>query len=88
MPTRFVGIDASRALLESVLKQATGLTFREASASALADPSFVLLEYRGSCAAKNGAYDQTYISIMQFQNGKLVLYREYLDTAEVMRAFG
>lgn len=32
VPTRFVGIDASRALLESVLKQAAGLTFRETRA--------------------------------------------------------
>jgi ketosteroid isomerase-like protein len=88
MATRFVGIDACRALLESVLKRAAGLTFRDTSAMAMADPAFVLLEYRGSCPAKNGTYEQTYASVMRFQDGKLILYREYLDTAEVTRAFG
>ena len=88
MPERVSGMAESRAYLETVVTQLAGLTFRDLVVTPTADPDMVMLEYKGSCPAPNGQYNQKYITVMRFRNGKLSLFREYWDTAEVTRAFG
>jgi ketosteroid isomerase-like protein len=88
MPERIEGLAASKLYLDNVVASIKGLTFRDLVVMPLADPDTVLLEYKGRCAAPNGTYDQRYITVMQFSDGRLSLFREYWDSSEVTRAFG
>lgn len=56
--------------------------------TATAEEDRLVLEYKCAAQAKNGTYDQSYITLMRFKGGKLCLFREYWDTTEVTRACG
>lgn len=87
MPTRVAGRENVEPYIDQIDTLLPGLTFRDVRLMPLADPDTVLLEYRGASPAANG-YEQNYITIMRFAQGKLVLYREYWDTTELTRALG
>lgn len=88
MPERVEGKAAARTYLEKVVSGLAGLSFTNIRARATGAEGEVLVEYEGQCPAPNGTYDQRYITIMRFRDGKLALFREYWDTCEVTRAFG
>jgi ketosteroid isomerase-like protein len=88
MPQRVTGKHASRAYLEKVVSGLEGLRFTGITARETGNPGEVVVEYVGTCPAPNGTYDQQYITIMRFKEGRLALFREYWDTTEVTRAFG
>ncbi|WP_404477126.1 nuclear transport factor 2 family protein [Novosphingobium sp. BL-52-GroH] len=88
MPERVEGKAASRTYLEKVVSGLDGLHFTGIDARETGREGEVLVEYLGQCPAPNGTYDQRYITIMRFRDGRLALFREYWDTTEVTRAFG
>ena len=88
MPERVAGKAAARAYLEKVVSGLSGLHFTNIRARDTGTPGEVVVEYEGQCPAPNGTYDQRYITIMRFSEGRLTLFREYWDTTEVTRAFG
>lgn len=88
MPERVAGKAAARAYLEKVVSGLAGLHFTNIVARETGREGEVVVEYEGQCPAPNGTYDQRYITIMCFEDGKLALFREYWDTCEVTRAFG
>lgn len=88
MPERVAGKAKARTYLEKVVSGLAGLHFTGITARETGRDGEVVVEYEGKCPAPNGTYDQHYITIMRFREGKLVLFREYWDTSEVTRAFG
>jgi len=55
----------------------------------LADPEWVVAEYKGLIELKNGGhYDNSYISLAHIKNGKIVLLREYFNPIVLQNAFG
>jgi uncharacterized protein len=85
--TRVTERAQAEAFLNGVATIVPGLKFSEVRVMPLADSDGVVLEYRGLCPAVNN-YDQQYIALMRFKDGKLILFREYFDTMEVKRALG
>lgn len=88
MPEQVSGFVKSKEYLLNVVKQLAGLTFYDLRVTPSADPDMIFLEYKGSCPAPNGTYEQRYITVMRFKESKLVLFREHWDTAEIVRAYG
>lgn len=89
MPGRVVGKKAAVEYLDSVMKNFTGLKFHDVVVSPMADPSTVIVEYSGDCTLSSGAvYKQVYITVQKFQDGKMVLFREFWNPMEVVEAFG
>lgn len=89
MPGRIVGKETSVAYLASVMKHFPGLAFRNVSIEPMADPSTVLVQYEGGCTIASGArYEQVYITIQKFKDGKMILFREFWNPAAITEAFG
>lgn len=89
MPTAVSGRDNVIAYLDSVFSMIEGLTFRDIEAYPMQDQDMVLLTYKGlSAPAGRPVYDQTYITIMRFCEGRLIYFREYWDTTTVRDALG
>jgi len=87
MPTRVAGEANTHEYLGNVTTLLPDLAFRDVRVMPLAEPESYMLEYLGSSpAARN--YEQIYVAIMKFKQGKLILFREYWDTTEVARALG
>jgi uncharacterized protein len=85
-PTRITGRENLEAFLANMPNILPKLTFHDVRIEPFATPGGFLLEYRGTCLAVNN-YSQQYISVMRFSGDKLLLFREYYNTAEVTRAF-
>jgi ketosteroid isomerase-like protein len=83
---RVVGREDTQAHMQEVVSVLPGLHFTDVRVMPLAEEGAYLLEYVGNCPALNG-YRQPYITIMRFRSGKLVLFREYWDTTEIIRVF-
>ncbi|WP_431236211.1 nuclear transport factor 2 family protein (plasmid) [Mycolicibacterium psychrotolerans] len=81
-PERVAGREAIEQFLADLGGALPGLSFSDIQVTPLADGEGVLMEYRGS--AQN--YDQRYITVARFRDGKLILFREYFDTTEAARA--
>ena len=54
------------------------------------DPELFILELRGEAnlSLNSNVYANNYCTHMRIRNGKVVLFREYFDPEEVLRAFG
>ena len=78
IPERIEGKDAARAMFQSVI-DSFGLRFADIEIFEMLDPSLVIVTYRGIGNAGDHAYNQRYICIQKFDEGRLVLYREYFD---------
>jgi ketosteroid isomerase-like protein len=87
MPARIEGKEACTALFELVC-EAVRVQFSDIVISPLADPSELMLEYRGYSEPQGKVYDQTYICLQKFKDRKLILYKEYWDATVVRETFG
>jgi len=87
LPARVEGKDACVATLKMAC-DTLEIRFEDVRALPLADSSMVVVEYRGHGEPGGKVYDQTYICLQQYKDGKLVLFREYMDTSVVLRVFG
>lgn len=54
------------------------------------DPNTVIAEYNGDIKVKatGGKYDNTYVGVFTFENGKLKRYTEYFDPTILAKTFG
>lgn len=87
LPAQVPGKDHCAGLFQLVF-QKLGLVFSDIEVVGMADPNRVLATYKGAGALGDKAYNQTYITLLEFRDGKLILYREYVDTQVVAEAFG
>lgn len=87
LPDRVVGKEQCAGLFQLV-EAKLGLKFSDIELLGMADPDMVLAQYRGEGAFGDTPYRQKYITLLRFQDGQLVLYREFVDTQVVAEAFG
>ena len=89
MPERVAGKAVAVEYLSGVMKHIPGLAFRNVRIEAMADPDSVLVQYDGGCTLPSGAvYDQRYITVQKFKDGRMILFREYWNPVAVTAAFG
>ena len=89
MPGRIEGKETAVAYLAGVMKHFPGLAFRNVSIEPMADPSAVLVQYEGGCITASGSkYEQVYITVQKFKDGKMILFREFWNPAAITEAFG
>ena len=65
-----------------------GLRFSGVEVHGMADPNLVLTEYQGHGAFNGKPYEQRYITLLRFADGRLILYREHMDTMIVEKVIG
>lgn len=87
LPPRVEGKADSIALFQNTLK-ALGLVFSDIQLAGMADPNFVLAQYKGTGSFAGKPYNQSYITVVEYRDGKLALYREFFDTKIVADVFG
>lgn len=92
-PPGFVSRLEGRDALERYLSALPDLiridNFFDLRVSEMADPSKVVLEFRGSGEGRTGApYDQKWLSVIETKNGKIVHYADYWDPRVVLAAAG
>ena len=87
LPGRVEGKEACAGLFAAVAA-GVQVQFSNIVVSPMADPNRVLVEYTGYSEPNGVVYNQTYITVQEYREGKLILYREYMDTAVVVNAFG
>ncbi|SPF06205.1 nuclear transport factor 2 family protein [Streptomyces sp. MA5143a] len=87
LPDRLVGREDIEAYLDNFARMLPGLTFTDVRVWPYAEEDAYVLEYNGTCPSVN-SYKQRYINISRFKDGKLILFREFWNTTEALRAFG
>ncbi|MFI5542117.1 nuclear transport factor 2 family protein [Nocardia sp. NPDC051900] len=85
-PERVTGRENTERYLDQVARMLPGLTFTDVRVWPYAEEDAYVLEYNGTAQVNN--YNQRYINIMRFKDGKLILFREFWNTTEAIRAFG
>lgn len=87
MPARVEGKDACSGVFR-VVCDAVQVQFSNIRVSPMADPDRLVLEYTGHSEPGGTVYDQTYISVQEYRDGKMILFREYWNAVVVRDAFG
>ncbi len=88
MPERIVGKQDCVVYLEKVMEALSDLTFRDVDIKPMPDPERVVIEYKGSSGTAFGHYENVYVAFQKFQDGKMILFREYWNTKPVIDTFG
>ncbi|GGY90228.1 nuclear transport factor 2 family protein [Novosphingobium colocasiae] len=86
MPTELHGKDALEMFRTAA--EVFDVKFNSVVVTPLADPYRVLVEYRGYGEPQGAIYDQMYVGVHEYRDGKLVYYKEYFDTGVVINALG
>ena len=86
LPTRLEGEGA--AAMFRAAAEVFDVKFHDIVVIALADPTRVVIEYKGHGEPGGRPYPQTYVCFQQYRDGKLIHYREYFDTAIVRDVLG
>lgn len=87
MPSRVEGKEACSALFRSVV-DGIGVQFDNIRITPMLDPSLLLVEYTGYSEPGGKIYDQIYICVQQFRDGKMILFREHWNALVVRDTFG
>jgi len=87
MPTRVEGKAAASALFAAVVA-GVQVQFRDIAIHPMLDPARFTIEYRGYSEPNGKVYDQTYVSILEFRDGKMIGFKEYWNAIVVDRTFG
>jgi ketosteroid isomerase-like protein len=87
MPSRVEGKAACSAVFAAVV-EGVQVQFDNIRVSPLADPNRLVVEYTGYSEPNGKVYDQTYISVQEFRDGKMILFREYWNALIVKETFG
>jgi len=87
LPPVVEGKEAAVGLFVAVSEKLS-LKFHDVRLQAMADPEWVLVEVRGKGAFKGNPYNQQYITLVRFCDGRLKEYREYFDCQVVVDCFG
>lgn len=88
MPARIVGKQDCVVYLEKVMEALPDLVFRDVAINPMPDPERVVIEYKGSSGTAFGHYENVYVAFQKFQDGKMILFREYWNTKPVIDTFG
>ena len=87
IPARTEGKAACSAMFE-IVSDAMKVRFFDVVAHPMADAGQVLVEYKGYSERPDVKYDQSYICIQKFRDGKLILFKEYYNSMVMDQAFG
>lgn len=87
LPPKVEGKPACVGLFRAVYNT-LNLAFSDVAVHAMDDPNLVLAEYKGAGAFKGKPYNQSYITLLEFADGKLRRYREHVDTKVVADVLG
>lgn len=87
LPPVVEGKEAAIGLFIEVAEK-LNLKFHDVRLQPMADPEWVLVETRGKGSFKGNAYNQQYITLVQFRDGQMKQYREYFDCQVVVDCFG
>ncbi len=87
LPPVVEGKEAAVGLFIGVAEK-LNLKFHDVRLQSMADPEWVLVETRGKGSFKGNAYNQQYITLVQFRDGQMKQYREYFDCQVVVDCFG
>ena len=87
MPSRVEGKAACSAVFAAVVA-GVQVQFDNIRVSPLADPNRLMVEYTGYSEPNGKVYDQTYLSVQEYRDGKMILFREYWNALIVKDTFG
>jgi ketosteroid isomerase-like protein len=87
MPTRIEGKAAARAMFE-MAANGLGVRFHDVVIEPMADPNRFLVQCRGEGGTVERPYRQRYVTLHEYRDGKLILFREHFDTKVVSDTFG
>ena len=87
IPARTVGKTACVEMFKTVSDEMK-VRFFDVVAHRMADASQVLVEYKGHSERPDVKYDQGYICLQHFRDGKLILFKEYYNAMVMDQAFG
>ena len=88
-PDRLVGKAELRHQYGGLSAAYAGMRFDVSETRPMADPEWVLLEYRGSIVQRDGSRcDNRYAGLFRVVDGLIVLFREYSDPLILQRSFG
>lgn len=87
MPSRVEGKTACSAVFAAVV-EGVQVQFDNIRVSPLAEPDRFMVEYTGYSEPGGKIYDQTYLSVQQYRDGKMILFREYWNALVVKETFG
>lgn len=87
MPSRVEGKMACSAVFAAVV-EGVQVQFDNIRVSPLAEPDRFMVEYTGYSEPGGKIYDQTYLSVQQYRDGKMILFREYWNALVVKETFG
>lgn len=87
MPSRVAGKQACSQLFRSVV-EGVQVQFSDIRVTPMLDPNRLLVEYAGYSEPGGKIYDQTYICVQEFRDGKIILFREYWNALVVRDTFG
>lgn len=87
MPGRVEGKAACSAVFAAVVA-GVQVQFDNIRVSPLADPNRLVVEYTGYSEPGGKVYDQKYICVQEYRDGKLIGFREYWNALVVKETFG
>ncbi|WNV73736.1 nuclear transport factor 2 family protein [Geodermatophilus sp. DSM 44513] len=88
-PDRLDGMAALRRQYGGLPEAYADMRFDVSAVRPMADPEWVLLEYRGRITQRDSSrYDNGYAGLFHVVDGAIVLFREYFDPLVLQRAFG
>lgn len=87
MPERVEGKEGCSAVFGLVC-QLVQVQFFDIVVHDMADPNNFVVEYQGHGDPEPGAYDQKYICMQSYKDGKLIKFKEYWNSKIVFDLFG
>jgi len=87
MPDRVEGKAACSAVFASVC-DIVRVQFYDIVIHPQLDPNKLIIEYKGYGDPEPGAYDQTYICVQEYKDGKMIKFKEYWNSKIVFDLFG
>ena len=86
-PNRMTGADAAK-FMRVLPKLFSRMRFSDVTLHQGVTPGHVIAEYRSDGLTRDGRpYRNTYISVFELRDGRIVLWREYFDPSVIAQAF-
>ncbi len=87
LPTRIEGKAACSATFD-MAAGTLGVRFHDVVIEAMHDPARFLVQCRGEGGTAENPYRQRYVTLHEYRDGRLILFREHFDTKIALDAFG
>ena len=87
---RYVGKVEIEARMAPSVARMQGLAFRDFVLRDMAEPGWVLANFKGTarCTTTGRTYNQIYIAVFQVRDGRVALFQEYFDTFQLFQTIG